>query len=93
MSDYKPIDVICQHTKDGNMIPLKIRIEDEEGEYQSYVVKGYKDLSHKGKYTTPDGIIATSTIFPYECKINNFGTVKVVRIYYNSTENIWRLGR
>ena len=28
----KNADVICQHTKDGRTIPLKIRIEDEDGE-------------------------------------------------------------
>ena len=87
----KPIDVICQHTKDGTMIPLKLRFHDEEGEYQSYVVKGFKDLSHKGKYTRPDGIIVTSSIFPFDCRINCFGVMKVIRIYYNSNENIWRL--
>ncbi len=95
MGDYrnKAIDVICQHTKDGNMIPLKLRIQDEEGEFQSYAVKGYKDCSHKGNYTTPNGIISTSTIFPFECKINVFGTMKVIEIYYNSAENLWRLSR
>ena len=87
--DYqnKPIDVICQHTKDGNMIPLKLRFQDEEGEFQSYVVKGYKDLSNN----TPEGVIATSTMFPFDCKISCFGTMKVIRIYYNSNENMWRL--
>lgn len=27
-------DVICQHKKDGTIIPLKLRIEDEDGELQ-----------------------------------------------------------
>ena len=25
------LDVICQHKKDGSIIPLKIRLQDEEG--------------------------------------------------------------
>ena len=87
----KPIDVICQHNRDGTMIPIKLRIQDEEGEMQSYVVKAYKDLSHKGNYTMPNGIMATSTVFPFACKINVFGTLKVVNIYYSSTDNVWRL--
>ncbi len=73
------------------MIPLRLRIQDEEGEFHAYTVKGYRDLSHKGKYTMPNGVIATSEIFPFECRINVFGAVKVVSIYYNSTENVWRL--
>ncbi len=95
MSDFqnKAIDVICQHSRDGTMIPLKLRIQDEEGEFQPYAVKSYRDFSHKGNFTMPNGIIATSTLFPFECKINVFGTVMVVSIYYNSTENIWRLSR
>ena len=93
MSDFrdKAIDVICQHSRDGTMIPLKLRIQDEEGEFQSYAVKSYKDCSHKGNYTMPNGVIATSTIFPFECRINVFGAVKVVSIYYNSTDNVWRM--
>lgn len=32
----KSLDVICQFKKDGTIIPLKIRLQDEDGEYQSY---------------------------------------------------------
>ena len=35
-------DVICQHTIDARIIPLKIRIQDEDGEMQTYSVKGYR---------------------------------------------------
>ena len=93
MSDFqnKAIDVICQHSSDGTMIPLRLRIQDEEGEFHAYTVKGYKDLSHKGNYTMPNGVIATSALFPFECRINVFGALKVVSIYYNSTDNVWRL--
>ena len=31
----KSLDVICQFKKDGTIIPLKIRLQDEDGEYQS----------------------------------------------------------
>lgn len=39
-----PIDVICQFTKDGIIIPLKIRMPDDEGELQVYKVKTYKEI-------------------------------------------------
>ena len=38
----KSLDVICQFKKDGTIIPLKIRLQDEDGEYQSYMVKSYR---------------------------------------------------
>lgn len=88
---FKAVDVICQHTREGNMIPIKVRIQDEEGEYQTYVVKGYKDLSHKGSYTMPNGVAATSSIFPFDCKINVFDSEKIIHLYYNSHEHIWRI--
>lgn len=85
----KAVDVICQHTREGNIIPLKIRVQDEEGEFQNYVVKGYKDLSHKGSYTMPNGVGVTSTIFPFECKIVVFERERIVHLYYNSLDHIW----
>lgn len=36
---YTLADVICQHKIDGSIIPLKIRITDEDGEYQVYNIK------------------------------------------------------
>lgn len=87
----RAVDMICQHTREGNMIPIKIRIQDEEGEFQTYVVKGYKDLSHKGSFTMPNGITATRTIFPFDCKIIVFGRERVVHLYYNSSDHIWRI--
>ena len=37
MKQRKPIDTICQHSKDGEIIPLKIRLTDEDGECQEYM--------------------------------------------------------
>ena len=31
------IDVICQHTRTGDTIPLRIRLIDEDGIYQTFV--------------------------------------------------------
>lgn len=87
----KAVDVICQHTREGHMIPIKVRIQDEEGEFQTYAVKGYKDLSRKGSYNMPNGVTATSTIFPFDCKITVFGNEKILHLYYNSNDQIWRM--
>ena len=87
----RAVDVICQHTKEGKMIPIKLRIQDEEGEFQTYAVKAYRDLSHKGSYTMPNGIAATSSIFPFDCKIIVFGREQTVHLYYNNSDQIWRM--
>ena len=59
----RAVDVICQHTKEGKLIPIKLRLQDDEEEFQTYVVKAYKNLSHIGSYIMPNEITATSTIF------------------------------
>ena len=82
-------DVICQHKRDGTIIPLKIRLRDEDGEYQVYSVRGYKDLSHPGEYTLPNGIPSTNHTWKFECKIVVFGTEKRVRLFYNAYDNRW----
>ena len=40
-AELKPIDVICQPSRDGKITPMKIRVIDEDGEYQEYKIKGY----------------------------------------------------
>lgn len=87
----RAVDVICQHTKEGKLIPIKLRLQDDEGEFQTYAVKGYKDLSHKGSYIMPNGITATNNIFPFDCKIVVFGREQIVHLYYNSSDHIWRM--
>ena len=59
MHNAIPIDVICMHSKDGKMVPLRIRVTDEEGLNQSFTIKEYRELSHQGTYTRPDGVYVT----------------------------------
>ena len=40
-AELKPIDVIYQPSRDGKITPMKIRVIDEDGEYQEYKIKGY----------------------------------------------------
>ncbi len=88
---YKAIDVICHCTTEGDIIPIRIRIRDDEGQYQAYAIKAYKQLSHKGQFTMPNGMIATSTIIPYDVKIIVFGQERLLHIFYNLHDRIWRL--
>ena len=85
------VDVICQHTCKGDIIPLRIRVMDEDGEYHIYNIKSYKDLSNRGTYTTCDGIFVTNHIHVFECKIIIFGNTKTVRLYYDMQRSIWKM--
>ena len=85
------VDVICQHSKDGTMIPIKVRLTDEDEQIQEYRIKSYKDLSHKGTFTMPNGVIATAGVFPFECMIICFGNERTITLAYFAYDNIWKL--
>lgn len=85
------IDVICQYTADGNIIPLRIRVKDGDGEYHSFTIKGYKELSHPGEYISPYGTMVHSRNWSFECKIQVFDSVKLVNLFFNSNENLWKI--
>ena len=73
----KSIDLICQHTMEGVIIPLRIRLRDEDGELQEYTIKGYRDTSEFG-------------LMSYECKIVVRDTMKIIHIF-SSNGILWKL--
>ena len=86
------VDVICQHKADGEVIPLRFRLMNEDGQYETYTIKGYRFLTHPGSYTTPDGIYVTrSTTFVYECVVVVLDYKKKVRLYYDTSNSKWRI--
>ena len=89
----KNIDMICQHKSDGTIIPMKIRMLDDDGAYQEYKIRAYKDLTYKG--APLDDLDASrvhsSGIYPFECKIESFGHIRVIKLFYNSYEHTWKL--
>lgn len=90
---YNRIDVICQHTREGKIIPMKIRVKDEDGEFQTFVIQGYKDKNTYGEYTLGNEIRVTRcNIYNFECKIHVFGIEKIITISYYAAENVWREG-
>lgn len=82
------IDVICQHCKDGSIIPIKIRIQDEEQEYQIYRIKSYKELS-MDTVKLPNEAMVTSNILRFDCKIEVFGIAKRIILHYNKSQVKW----
>ena len=85
------VDVICQHTKDGDVIPMRVRVTDEDGIYQAYTIKQYRNISRDGAYTTPDGIFVCNKTMIFECKITVFGHDKTIRLYYEFEKGIWKI--
>ena len=86
-----PVDVICQHSKDGTIIPMRLRVKDEEGEYQTYTIKEYRNLSTAGTYTLPNGVHVSQGAFVFECTLFVFGQAKLINLYYEPGDTIWKI--
>ena len=71
------IDFICQHTMDGAVIPLRIRLKDEEGELQEFTVKGYRETTQYG-------------ITSFECQIIVRDEIRVVSVR-SSDMKVWNI--
>ena len=69
-TEKKQVDVICQHTKEGRIIPIKIRVSDEDGELQTYHVRQFRERSIGGeKYRMPNEVWTSNYLRRFECKI------------------------
>ena len=87
----QPVDVICQQNRDGTVIPIRVRLTDEEGATQTYTIKEYKDLSHQGTREMPDGVYVTDRTFVFDCKVLAFGRIKAIMLYYEPSGTIWKM--
>lgn len=87
----KKIDVICQHTKDGGIIPLRVRVQDEDGEYHDFTIKAYKEKNHPGQFISPYGTAIHGHTWIFICKIQVLDVVRNIELLYNANENIWRI--
>lgn len=72
------IDLICQICKDGSIIPLRFRLEDEDGLNQEFHVKGYRDKSEQGL-----------TIFDCNVIVNGMSSIVTIYTSQTSREGIW----
>lgn len=85
------VDVICQHSSDGAIIPIRFRLMNDDGQYETYTIKGYKKISQPGAYTTPDGVYVTSCTYIFECNVIILDYKKTVRLYFNKNQCKWSL--
>ena len=87
----KVVDVICQHTRDNKIIPMRIRIQDEDGEFHIYNIKSYKDTSPSATYEMPNHVFVTKGIWTFECKIVVFNQIKRITLLYDPRNNKWEV--
>ena len=90
-SKTRNVDVICQHCRNGKVIPLRVRVPDNDGDLQTYTIKEYRDMSHGGCREMPDGVYVTDNTLVYECNIINFGRKQLIRLYYDPQNTLWKM--
>lgn len=86
------VDVIAQFKYDGEIIPLRFQLINEDGKPKAYTIKGYKRIRHKSPYKSVDDILVISTTIVFECQINVQDTLSIVRLYFQPEGHIWLLG-
>lgn len=94
--DDMNIDVMAQFCRDGGIIPLRIRVTDEDGEWQQYRIKQYRDISDHEDYflgTKHIKIPSDSVNRYFECKIETFNRLSTIVIFFIPYDHVWRLAR
>ena len=86
------VDVIAEFKADGTIIPMRFRTMNEDGEYESFTIKAYKQVPKKGTYTTEDGVYISNEDLVFQCKIVVLNTERIVRLYFFKQKGSWRLG-
>ena len=87
----RQLDVICMMGGDGAVVPIKIRIVDDDGERQVFVIQECTDLSHQGTFTHADGMYFHNEIYVFDCKIQLFDQEKRIRLYYDAGKSKWTM--
>ena len=85
------VDVICQINADGEVKPMRFRLMNEDGVYETYTIKGYRQIFRKDVYTTPDGLTVCSSDNVYECRVLILEMYRTVRLYFNRNNCHWRI--
>lgn len=84
-------DVICQMNKEGKVIPLRIRFQDEDGQYQTYMIKSYMQINQGSNVTVSDDVVLPMQHKLFDCKIAVWGQLRTIRLFYNCTDSKWKI--
>ncbi len=83
--------LILEAYTDRDDRPIRIRYADEDGDVQVHTIKEYRDLSHRGTFTNPDGVYITNEMLVFLCKISAFGQDKRIMLYYDASKSKWMM--
>ena len=85
MKESRGADVIFLNKEDGSVIPLRVRVADDDGEYRTYKVEQYRELPIIYE-TKPCHSIG---LYDFECIVYDFGVEKRIYLFYNMPDNRW----
>lgn len=70
----RSVEVIVQYTKDGTIIPLRIKLEDEDGMTQVFNIKSYREIrAFSGKHD-------------FEVKVNILNMERIIRLFFDGKQ-------
>lgn len=82
----KEADVICQHTKEHKIIPMRVRFENDDGMMETYNILSYKDMN---EYAS-DGLPIMKHIWKFLCKLDaGNGREGMVLLRCFATQQLW----
>ncbi len=87
----RKLDVYCLFRNDGIVLPIRIRLFDDDGERQDFAVHRYKLIDGSGTACIPSSEIFQRGTVTFDCEIEVFGIRKVLRLLYTATDMQWRL--
>lgn len=91
MDKLRDVEVICHYSTEGKITPLRVKLVDEDGQRQAFIIKEYRDLSGQGARTMPDGIYVADNTYVYECRICVFERLRLIRLYFNPRSKLWKM--
>ncbi len=84
----RPVDVICQHCTDGSIIPIKIRVQDDEQVYNVYRIKSYSVIASE-RLMLPSEVIVTTDLLRFDCRIDVLGMQRRIILHYSKSKVKW----
>ncbi len=87
----RKLDVYCLFRNDGIVLPIRIRMFDEDGERQDFAIHRYKLIDGAGGPCIPSAEIFQGGAVTFDCEIEVFGHRRVVRLLYTASDMHWKL--
>ena len=76
---------------DGIVLPIKLRLFDEDGVRQEFCIHRYKLIDGAGKENLPKAEMFRRSTVTFDCVIEVFGRERILRLMYASSDMRWSL--